>query len=475
MDTERGSCCAVAGWVYLRRRLPRTAAFRSVRIFAITGARWCRSWTFPAGEPGPTPPVALCWRSLGACTVVFRTVAAERAAVAEVLPALRLDLVASPGQIDVPRVRRVSRQAGMVLGAQGLMRLTVLLREAVFGLGDLEPLLAPGVSDINVNPDGSVWVDDGEGLRRTDIRLSAVAARELAVRLATSAGRRLDDELPYVDAHLPARLALPAGARLHATLPPLSEAPTISLRLPSGTAFTLRDLERAGTLSALSTGLCRAIIASGVSFLISGGTGSGKTTLLTALLGLVPARERLVLIEDARELQPDHPHVVSLQARHANAEGSGEIGLEVLVRQALRMRPDRIVVGECRGREVRELLQALNTGHDGGAATVHANSCGDVPARLEALGALSGLDRAALAAQAAAALRLVLHMRRDGSGRRYLAEAAVLRRDTDGYLAVSSALTPEGVGPAWGELRGLLGKHGALLPAALAPAGRGEE
>ncbi|MGQ4531920.1 TadA family conjugal transfer-associated ATPase [Dermabacteraceae bacterium P13138] len=406
--------------------------------------------------------------------MVFNT-AAERAAVESVLPALQLDLAASPGQIDVPRVRRVSRELGMVLGAQGLMRLTVLLREAVFGLGELEPLLSPGVSDINVNPDGSVWLDSGEGLRRTDIRLSGGAARDLAVRLATSAGRRLDDALPYVDAHLPARSKLPAGARLHATLPPLSEGATISLRLPSGAAFTVRDLERAGTLSPLAAEVCAAVVASGVSFLISGGTGSGKTTLLTALLGLVPARERLVLIEDARELHPDHPHTVSLQARHANTEGSGEIGLEVLVRQALRMRPDRIVVGECRGQEVRELLQALNTGHDGGAATVHANSCGDVPARLEALGALSGLDRAALAAQAAAALRLVLHMRRDSSGRRYLAEVAVLRRDASGHLTVSSALTPAGAGPAWGELRGLLGEHGDSLCAPLAVSGRAEK
>ncbi|CAG7406683.1 TadA family conjugal transfer-associated ATPase [Mycobacterium avium subsp. paratuberculosis] len=161
---------------------------------------------------------------------------------------------------------------------------------------------------------------------------------------------------------------------------------------------------------------------------MSGGTGAGKTTLLAAMLGAVPPDERIVCVEDAAELAPPHPHLVKLVARCANVEGVGEVPVRQLVRQALRMRPDRIVVGEVRGAEVVDLLAALNTGHDGGAGTVHANNPGEVPARLEALGALGGLDRAALHSQLAAAVQVLLHVERNRAGRRRLSEIAVLQR-----------------------------------------------
>src|SRR5207302_8199870 len=161
--------------------------------------------------------------------------------------------------------------------------------------------------------------------------------------------------------------------------------------------------------------LLHRLVLARVAFLVSGGTGTGKTTVLSTLLSLVPATERIVLVEDAAELRPAHPHVVRLESRVSNAEGAGAVDLAVLVRQALRMRPDRLVVGEVRGAEVTELLAALNTGHEGGCGTVHANRAADVPARLEALGTAAGLDRAALHSQLAAALSVVLHLVRDGA------------------------------------------------------------
>lgn len=165
----------------------------------------------------------------------------------------------------------------------------------------------------------------------------------------------------------------------------------------------------------------------------------GKTTLLAALLGAVPATERIVCVEDASELAPPHPHLVKLVARCANVEGAGEVTVRELVRQALRMRPDRIVVGEVRGAEVVDLLGALNTGHDGGAGTVHANSPGEVPARFEALAALGGLDRAALHSQLAAAVQVVIHVDRDRAGMRRLSEIAVLTAGSDGRVRASTA------------------------------------
>ena len=194
----------------------------------------------------------------------------------------------------------------------------------------------------------------------------------------------------------------------------------------------MRRCTRSGAIAPEAAALLDGIIAARLAFLISGGTGAGKTTLLSAVLGAVAAGERIVCVEDAAELAPAHPHLVKLVARCANVEGVGEVTVRDLVRQALRMRPDRIVVGEVRGAEVVDLLAALNTGHDGGAGTVHANSPAEVPARLEALAALGGLDRAALHSQLAAAVQVVLHVSRDRTGTRRLTEIAVLERGDDG-------------------------------------------
>ena len=384
------------------------------------------------------------------------------------LELVREDLVRSPGAVDVPRIVRVLGRQGRVLGAAATLELTARIRDHVDGLGPLQSLVAPDVTDLLVNDDGTVWVDGAEGLHRTAVRLGPAQARDLAVRLATVGGRRLDDAMPWADAHLP------SGIRFHAVLPPLSPGGAIlSLRLPSARRLDLADLEELGALVPEAREALRAIIAARVPFLITGGTVTGKSTLLAAMLGQAPAGERIVVVEDVLELAVEHPHVVHLQARHANSEGAGAVDLTALVRQSLRMRPDRIVRGECRGGEIRELLQALNTGHDGGCGTVHANTAADVPARLEALGALGGLDRAALASQVASALEVVIHLgRRDG--RRALEEVAVLRRGSEGLLETATALrVQEGrleEGPAAESLaRRLAGSPSPLTRTASAP------
>lgn len=370
--------------------------------------------------------------------------------LAGLLELVREDLVRSPGTVDVPRIVRVLRRQGRVLGAAATLDLTTRIRDHVDGLGALQELVAPGVTDLLVNDDGTVWVDDADGLHPTAHRLRPGQARDLAVRLATVGGRRLDDAMPWADAHLP------SGIRFHAVLPPLSPGGTIlSLRLPAARHLGLQDLEQLGALGPDARATLLAIIIARVPFLVTGGTGTGKSTLLAAMLGQVPATERIVVVEDVLELSVGHPHVVHLQSRHANSEGAGAVDLTALVRQSLRMRPDRIVLGECRGGELRELLQALNTGHEGGCGTVHANAAADVPARLEALGALGGLDRAALASQVASALEVVVHLGRR-RGVRTLEEIALLRRGGDGLLeAVTALRVHEGhlqEGPAAEEL-----------------------
>lgn len=373
----------------------------------------------------------------------------------QIIAQVREDLASSPGQVDVPRIARVLKDRGQVLGASAMLEVTARIRDHVGGLGPLQELTGEGVTDLLVNGDGAVWREDGKGLHRTHLRLDAQQARDLAVRLATLGGRRLDDAVPYADARLP------GGIRFHGVLAPLSVGGAlISLRLPSGTPMNIGDLREAGAFDGPTEEILRALVASRVAFVVTGGTGSGKTTLLAALLALVTSGERILVVEDAQELAVPHSHVVHLQSRHANSEGSGSVDLTTLVRQCLRMRPDRIVLGECRGGEIRELLQALNTGHEGGCGTLHANTAGDVPARLEALGALGGLDPRTLAAQVASALDVVVHLgRRDGVRR--IEEFALLRRGRDGLLTSVPTLDLRGegarVGPGWKDFITRLG------------------
>ena len=288
-----------------------------------------------------------------------------------------------------------------------------------------------GVTDVFLNGDGAVWADRGAGAAVIEgLRVPAAAARELAVRLVALGGRHVDEATPCVD------VRLGDGVRVHAVLPPVSAGGAlVSVRLPAEVRPALDDLDAAGFFGERQSERIRDLVARRANLLVTGAGGSGKTTFLAALLGSAPAHERIVVLEDVAELRIAHPHVVALEARQANLEGAGGIGLDRLVREALRMRPDRLVVGECRGAELRELLAALNTGHDGGAGTLHANSLADVPARLEALGALSGMSPDAVARQAVSALDVVLHLERTPAGRR-LAAIGTLGLDRRGRLEV---------------------------------------
>jgi pilus assembly protein CpaF len=299
-------------------------------------------------------------------------------------------------------------------------------------------------------------------LERVSVRFPDDASiRRLAVRLASQAGRRLDDAAPYVDA------ALPDGTRLHAMLPPLVAHPTISLRVLARRRLSMADLAALGAISGDVAELLHAVVSARLTVLISGGTGTGKTTLLAALLGTVDVNDRIITIEDAAELAIDHPHVVSLLARSANVERAGAIELRELVRQALRMRADRLVVGEFRGAEIVDLLAALNTGHAGGAATVHANSVMDVPARLVALAALGGLSAEVLAAQAASALDLLVHIRRSRDGLRQLDQIALWPR-RDAAIGPQLVWTRDGgPGPAAPDLAARIAAADVALPALL--------
>jgi pilus assembly protein CpaF len=313
--------------------------------------------------------------------------------------------------------RIVRRDRGVLADDVVAARWRVQLAAELDGAGPLEPLLAdPTVTDVLVNGPDDVWVDRGEGLCRAAVRFGDESAvRQLAVRMAMRLGRRLDSAAPWVDA------ALPDGTRLHAIVPPLTRATTISLRVLARRRLDLAALVACGTVPAAAEAILRCAIAGRRTCLISGGTGTGKTTLLGAMLDLVPPNQRILVIEDAAEIVTTHPHAVRLLARAPNIEGVGGVGLPELVRQSLRMRPDRIVVGEFRGAEVAELLAALNTGHNGGAVSVHANSIRDVPARLLALGAMAGLDAPALVTQAESGIDLVVHLRRGSDGRRLAA------------------------------------------------------
>lgn len=405
----------------------------------------------------------------GSAVAVARPVPCDAPARRPVPPAVvarvrqRLHDPAVPRQDLAALVDDALRADGTLLGPAALAQAVRAVADELLGAGPLQRWLDdPAVTDVLVNGPRDVWVERAGVLRAVDVDLGTPGdVRALAVRLASAAGRRLDDAAPTVDARLP------DGTRLHAVLPPVAETCTLlSLRVVRPRAFTPDELVAAGSLAPRLVPVLHALVTCRANLVVSGATGAGKTTLLAALLSLVPHDERIVLVEEAGELVASHPHVVRLTTRPANIDGAGGVDLADLVRQALRMRPDRIVLGECRGAEVRDVLAALNTGHEGGCATLHANRAVDVPARLEALAALAGLDRSALAAQAASALDAVLHVRRSRqgatAGRRYLAEIGVVRRDPDGRLRVVPALDVADDGqvrtcPGWSQLAARLG------------------
>lgn len=355
----------------------------------------------------------------------------------EVIERVKRRLADEGATPDPARLAAIVREEAVVISDVDVLDVMRRLRDETAGAGPLEALLAGAdVTDVCVNGADTVYVDRGRGLEPAEISFASEAeVRRLATRLAAGCGRRLDDAQPYCDGHL----TRPDGTllRFHAVLAPTAKAGTcLSLRVLRGNTTTLHQLRQAGSLNDDSLRLLRDIVARRKSFLVIGGTGAGKTTLLSAMLAEVDPGERIIAIEDTVELAPRHPHVLNLTTRGDNAEGIGRITIADLVRQALRMRPDRIVVGEIRGAEVVDLLAALNTGHDGGAGTLHANSVHEVPARLEALAALGGLDRAGLHSQLAAAVDYVVVVKRLPGGCRWVHQIGVLEGNPVGVRVV---------------------------------------
>ena len=292
------------------------------------------------------------------------------------------------------------------------------LAAELYGLGALDLLLDEGqragtITDIYVNSPCDIWVGINGTVRPVALSLgNERRVRDLAERLIRRHGGQLDAAHPAAD------ISDAQGRRIHAIIPPLSERTRLSVRLPARERPTLAQLQAAGLCDEATAAYLRRMIAERRGFLISGGTGTGKTTLLNALLGLCTPQERLILLEDTPELAPQHEQVITLKTRAANSEGTGEIGLGELIVQALRMGPDRLVVGECRGAEVVHLLTAMNTGHRGAGTTLHANSAHAVPLRLCALGALAGLDSRTVALHTATAFERIIHLEhRDGRRR----------------------------------------------------------
>jgi pilus assembly protein CpaF len=294
-------------------------------------------------------------------------------------------------------------------------------------LGPLEPLLAdPGVDEVMVNGPQAVWVERSGRLERTGVAFADEAElRHTIERILAPLGRRVDESSPLCDARLP------DGSRVNVVIPPLSlEGPCLTIRRFRPRGFSLDELVAGGTLTRALADFLGECVAARASVLVSGGTGSGKTTTLSALTGAIADGERIVTIEDSAELRLRQRHVVRLEARPPNVEGRGEVTIRQLVRNALRMRPDRIVVGEVRGAEALDMLMALNTGHAGSLTTIHANSPEDALRRLETLALMAGLGlpHAAVREQVAGALDLVVHQVREPGGRRRVEAVAEVVR-----------------------------------------------
>jgi pilus assembly protein CpaF len=293
----------------------------------------------------------------------------------------------------------------------------------------LESLLSnTNITDVLVNGHKEVWIDQGHGLEKTKLTfLNEESVRSLAQKLALSTGRRLDQSQPYVDAQLTKTI------RLHAVLSPIANPGTaISLRIHRTQILSLDELVINKTITTSQKDFLNQIIKEKKSFVICGGTGSGKTTLLNSLLSEVNRYQRILIIEDSRELNPQHPHVVSLEGRPANIEGMGLITMKDLIKQSLRMRADRLIIGEVRGAEVIDWLSALNTGHSGSAGTIHANSIHEVIIRFESLGLMAGLSKEAIHSQLRTALDYVIHIKRDSDGQRHVKAIGEFHTDSSG-------------------------------------------
>lgn len=317
----------------------------------------------------------------------------------------------------------------------------------------------PAVTDIMINGDGFVWVDTADGLQNTGIVLEIAQVKELAIRLASMCEKRLDNSSPIVDG------TLNNGIRFNAILEPVSYGGAcISLRLQRKNFYSFDSFFAKNSLHYRIAPILRKIVENKCSILISGATGSGKTTLLSALTCLFPKNERVLFIEETREIVTKHANSVFLQSRDSNIEGKGEITLSDLVHAAMRMRPDRIILGECRGKEIADILNSFNTGHEGGICTIHANSVQDTPARLIALGKLAGLDLETLFYQVSSALKIVIHLDRRKIGSRvvrWVSQIGLFELDDSNRLVCSPCVLVKDDGqivflPAWKKLKEMI-------------------
>ncbi len=337
---------------------------------------------------------------------------------------LDLSLLSGLGEAEARRqIREVSREVieaeAIPLSVAARQRIVRQIEDEILGLGPLEPILAdPSVSDILVNGPHTIYVERRGKLERTEARFHDDGhLMNIIDRIVSQVGRRIDESSPMVDARLK------DGSRVNAIIPPLAiDGPSLSIRRFAVHRLDAETLVEYGAMSTTIRQLLDAVVRGRLNVLISGGTGSGKTTLLNVMSGSIPSDERIVTIEDSAELQLQQPHVVRLETRPPNIEGRGEVAQRDLVRNALRMRPDRIVVGEVRGSEALDMLQAMNTGHDGSMTTIHANTPRDALTRIESMVAMAGVNipPRALRAQIASAVDFVVQLERQQDGGRRL-------------------------------------------------------
>jgi pilus assembly protein CpaF len=349
--------------------------------------------------------------------VTIPSVAAAASASVGLVERVRARLLSDGDPTPARILDLVHEEAPLLSSAEAAIAAGAVVA-GVEGLGPLQPLLSdPLVSDVLVNGDGrSVWIERAGRLMETGIVLSGTEVQRLIERIVAPLGLRADRSSPLVDARLP------DGSRVHAVVPPLAvDGPCLTIRRFSARTEPLTSFAPAGVVELLDVA-----VRSGANVVVAGGTGAGKTTLLNALATAIPVGERIITVEDAAELRLPQPHVVRLESRPANAEGSGCVTVRELVRNALRMRPDRLLVGECRGGEALDMLQAMNTGHEGSMTTCHANSCEDALRRLETMVLLaeSGLPLAAVREQLASSVDLVVHVVRGAGGVRRISEVA---------------------------------------------------
>ncbi len=340
--------------------------------------------------------------------------------------------------------KHVVRQLDEILSAEAT-QLTIderrhLVRSIgadVLGLGPIEAFLAdPSVTEVMVNSDDAIFVERSGRLELTDARfMTPQHVRQVIEKIVAAVGRRIDESSPVVDARLP------DGSRVNAVIPPLAvDGPMLTIRKFAETALTATDLVVSGTLTEEAREFLQDSVTGHRNILISGGTGSGKTTLLNVVSSFIPEHERIVTIEDSVELRLDQRHVVRLEARPPNVEGRGQVAIRDLVRNSLRMRPDRIVVGEVRGGEALDMLQAMNTGHEGSLSTLHANTPRDALARLETMVLMAGLDlpSRSIREQIASAVHMVVHLSRMGDGSRRVTEISAVTGMEGDAIGLSS-------------------------------------